>query len=225
MRALITRAALGLAFLLATIGAALFVPAGTVDYWQAWMFLATFGSLTLAITIYLAVADPALLARRVSAGPVAESRRAQQLIQGSASLAFIAVFVVAGFDHRFGWSHEPNALAIAGDILVALGLGGVALVFRANTFTASTITVEREQQVVSTGPYAIVRHPMYACALVMMLGVPFSLGSYIAVPLIVPLYIAIVLRLLDEEQTLVRELAGYADYREKVRYRLVPYVW
>jgi protein-S-isoprenylcysteine O-methyltransferase Ste14 len=219
------KAFIGLAFLLLVIGAALFVPAGTLAYWQAWLFLATFGSATLSITIYLAVADPALLARRVAGGPVAEQKRAQQVIQSVASLAFVAVFVVGGLDHRFGWSHEPTALAVVGNALVALGLGGVACVFRANTFTSATIAVEREQALVSTGPYAIVRHPMYACAFVMILGVPFAIGSYVALPAIVPLYIAIIVRLLDEEHTLVRELAGYTDYRAKVRYRLVPFVW
>lgn len=219
------KAFIGLAFLLGLVGAALFLPAGTLSYWQAWMFLATFGGVTLAITIYLAVVDPALLARRVAGGPVAEQKRAQQVIQSVAGLAFIAVFVIGGLDRRFGWSHEPTSLAIAGNALVALGLGGVALVFRANTFTSATVTVEREQTLVSTGPYGIVRHPMYTCAFVLMLGVPFAIGSYVAVPAIVPLYIAIIVRLLDEEQTLVRELAGYADYRAKVRYRLVPFVW
>jgi protein-S-isoprenylcysteine O-methyltransferase Ste14 len=219
------KAVIGLAFLLVVVAAALFVPAGTLSYWQAWLFLATFGSATLAITIYLAVVDPALLARRVAGGPVAEQKHTQQVIQSVASLAFIAVFVLGGLDRRFEWSHEPTALAIVGNTLVALGLGGVALVFRANTFTSATIAVEREQKLVSTGPYAIVRHPMYACAFVMMLGVPFAIGSYVALPAIVPLYIAIIVRLLDEEETLVRELAGYTDYRAKVRYRLVPFVW
>lgn len=222
---MLAKAFLGLAFLIAMIGAAVFVPAGTVAYWQAWMFIATFGTVTLAITIYLAVADPALLARRVAGGPLAEQKRSQQVIQSIASLAFVAVFVVSGFDHRLGWSHVSRPIAIAGDVLVALGLAGVALVFRANTFTAATIAVEREQRVVSTGPYAIVRHPMYACAFVMLLGVPIALGSYVALPAIVPLYIAIIVRLLDEERTLVRDLAGYVDYQAKVRYRLVPYVW
>ena len=222
---MVAKALLGLAFLLGAIAAAVMIPAGTVAYWQAWAFLATFGASSLAITIYLAVRDPALLARRVAAGPVAEQQRSQQVIQSLASLAFLAVFVIAGLDRRYGWSHVPAAVSIAGDVVVAIGLGIVALVFRANTFTSATIAVEAEQQVVSTGPYAIVRHPMYAGAFLMLLGVPAALGSWWSAVAVVPLYAVIVWRLLDEERVLVRDLAGYAEYRAKVRHRLVPFVW
>jgi protein-S-isoprenylcysteine O-methyltransferase Ste14 len=221
----LAKAFLGLAFMLAVVGAALFVPAGTLDYWQAWTFLAVFGAMTLAVTIDLAVRDPALLARRVHGGPTAEPTRAQQVIQSIASLAFIAVFVVAGLDRRGGWSRVPTAVAVAADALVAFGLGVVWAVFRANTFTSATIEVAREQQVISTGPYGVVRHPMYAGALVMMIAVPIALASWCALAAVPPLVAVIVWRLLDEEKLLVAELPGYADYRGRVKYRLVPGVW
>ncbi len=149
----------------------------------------------------------------------------QQVIQSVASLAFLGVFVVAGLDRRYGWSHVPLAAVIAGDALVLLGLGIVALVFRANTYTSATIDVAGSQHVVSTGPYAIVRHPMYAGACLMMLGAPLALGSWATAPTVIPLYVAIAWRLLDEERVLVRDLDGYAAYRTHVRYRLVPFVW
>jgi protein-S-isoprenylcysteine O-methyltransferase Ste14 len=217
----VTKAFAGLAFLLAVLGAALFAPAWTLAYWQAWVFLGVFASATIAITIDLAVRDPALLARRVQAGPVAERQRVQQVIQSIASLAFLAIFVIASLAHR----GVPVGIVIAGDVLVALGLGAVALVFRANTFTSAVIDIEQGQQVVSTGPYAIVRHPMYAGALVMLIGVPLALGSWWAFVPVSVLAAVIVWRLLDEETLLARELAGYDDYRRKVRRRLVPGVW
>jgi len=219
------KALAGLAFLLAVLAAALFAPAWTLDYWQAWTFLAVFAAATLVITIELAIRDPALLARRVQAGPVAEPERSQQVIQSLASLAFLAVFVVASLDHRAGWSHVPATIAIAGDVLVALGLAAVDVVFRANTYTSAIIAVEGEQQLVSTGPYGVVRHPMYAGALVMMIGVPIALASWLALLPVGVLVVAIVQRLRAEEVVLVARLPGYVAYRERVRYRLVPRVW
>jgi len=219
------QASIGLVFMLGVLGVALFVPAWTLDYWQAWLFLAVFAVAIIAITIDVARRDPALLARRVKGGPMAEKARVQQVIQSVASLAFLAAFVVAALDHRAGWSHMPPAIAVAGEALVVLGLWIVLLVFRANTYSAAIIAVERDQQLVSTGPYAVVRHPMYAGGLLMMAGVPIALGSWWAL-VVVPVFVAVIVwRLLDEERTLAASLPGYVEYRDKVRYRLVPGVW
>ena len=222
---MLARAFAGLVFLIAVLGAALFVPPWTLDFWQAWLFLGVFGAACLAITIWLAVRDPALLARRVKAGPLAEPPRAQRVVQAIASLAFAGAFVIAGLDRRASWSHVPVAAVVAGDALVAIGLAIVARVFRANTYTSAVVEVDRAQRVVTTGPYAIVRHPMYAGAFVMLAGVPLALGSWIAFVAVALLAGAIVWRLLDEEQLLVRDLEGYADYRASVRWRLIPRVW
>ncbi|HET9989075.1 MAG TPA: isoprenylcysteine carboxylmethyltransferase family protein [Kofleriaceae bacterium] len=221
--AITRQAALGLAFLLGVLAAILLSIAG-LAYWQAWVFLAVFGAATTAITIDLARRDPALLARRVHAGPLAEPTARQKLIQAFASAAFLALFVIAAFDHRHGAS-VPIALSIAGDVLVAIGLWIVARVFRANTFTAATIDVEQDQQLVSTGPYAIVRHPMYAGALVMLAGVPLALGSWWALLAVPAMALVIVWRLRDEERRLASDLPGYADYRTRVKHRLVPFMW
>jgi protein-S-isoprenylcysteine O-methyltransferase Ste14 len=221
----ITQAIAGLAFLLAVLGAALFGAAGTLAYWQAWAFLAVFGAATAAITIDLSRRDPALLARRVRAGPLAEPTARQKLIQGAASAAFLAIFVVAGLDRRAGWSRVSAAVVIVGDLLALVGLAIVAAVFRANTYTSAVITVERDQAVVTTGPYRLVRHPMYAGALVLLLGAPLALASWWGLAPVAALGAVIVARLLDEERVLARDLPGYAAYRARVHHRLVPYLW
>ena len=225
VRVLYVRAFSGLVFLLAVLAAALFGGAGTLAYWQAWTFLAVFSVAVTAITVDLAKRDPALLDRRVHAGPIAETARAQQVIQALASLVFLALFAVSALDRRFGWSHVPVPFIVAGDALVALGLYIVFRVFRVNTFTSATIGVEREQHVVDTGPYAVVRHPMYAGALVMLLGVPLALGSWWGLLVWPAMTVVIVVRLLDEEQRLMGELGGYADYTTRVASRLIPRLW
>jgi protein-S-isoprenylcysteine O-methyltransferase Ste14 len=219
------KATVGLAQLVAVIGVALFVPAGSVGFIEGWIFLAVFSGSSLAITLYLMKRDPALLERRTQAGPVAEKELSQKLIQGLASIAFLSTLVVPALDHRFRWSHVPMAAVIGGDVLVALGFLTVFLVFRANTFTSAVIEVAAEQRVIETGPYAIVRHPMYSGALVMFIGVPLALGSFVGLLTFVPFAATLVWRLLDEERFLSSRLTGYAAYRDKTRYRLVPRVW
>ncbi len=221
----IARAFAGLGFLVVVLGAALFVAAGTFAYWQAWVFLAVFVVMVVMITIYLGVHDRALLARRVRAGPVAEATSLQKCIQSMASFVFLGIFVVSGLDWRYEWSQVPAAVVVLGDGLVVLGLGAVFGVFRANPFTSGTIEVAREQKVISTGPYRLVRHPMYAAALVFVLGIPIALGSYWGLLGLPALATVIVWRLLDEEQYLSRNLDGYEAYRARVKYRLVPYLW
>lgn len=225
MTAVNRKAVAGFVFLFAALAAALFGPAWSLDYWQAWVFLAVFATVSALITVDLARRDPALLARRVQAGPAAEPTPRQKWIQGLASLAYLAVFVVAGFDHREGWSRVPVAAVIAGDALVVLGMFVVFRVFRANTFTSAVVEVSRDQQVVSTGPYAVVRHPMYSGALVMMIGVPIALGSWWGLVPVAAMAAVIVARLLDEEKLLARQLPGYSEYRGRVKHRLVPRVW
>lgn len=215
----------GLLFLVICLAALMFLPVWTFDYWQAWIFLAVFSVSVLAITVYLIKNDPKLLKRRVNAGPGAERERSQKVIQFIAQVAFIAVIVFPSVDHRFQWSVVPSYIVIAGDFLVALGLIIVFLVFKENTFTSAIIEVGTEQKVISTGPYAIVRHPMYIGALVMLIGVPLALGSWWGLLAIIPITLVIVCRLLDEENFLVRTLSGYSEYRNKVRYHLVPFVW
>jgi protein-S-isoprenylcysteine O-methyltransferase Ste14 len=225
MKDLNQKAIAGLLRFLTILALLLFLPAGTPDYWQAWIFLAVFFVSVLLITLYLMKKDSKLLERRMNAGPGAEKERSQKIIQSLATIGFIAVIVFPAVDHRFGWSSVPLPVAIAGDALVALGLLIIFFVFKENTFTSSVIEVDPEQRVIATGPYALVRHPMYVGALVMLLGVPLALGSWWGLFTVIPITLVIVWRLVDEERFLVKNLSRYSEYQNKVRYRLVPFIW
>jgi protein-S-isoprenylcysteine O-methyltransferase Ste14 len=215
----------GFVLLAVILGVALFGSAGTLDFWQAWVYLLVFMGSSALITVYLWRESPELLARRVNAGPTAEKQTSQQVIQLVASVAFIGCLVVPALDHRFGWSNLPLYFVILGDILVAAGFLIVLRVFQENAFTAATIEVAADQKVISTGPYAVVRHPMYAGALVLLFGTALALGSsWGSVPFGV-MTLTIAARLLDEERFLANNLPGYTDYCQRVRYRLIPFVW
>jgi protein-S-isoprenylcysteine O-methyltransferase Ste14 len=225
MSALNIKALAGFLQLFIILALLIFAPAWTLDYWQAWIFLGVFFGSALAITIYLMRNDPKLLERRVNARLGAEKEKSQRIIQGFAMAAFISIFLVSVLDHRFGWSTVPAYVSVLGDILVVLGFLFVFLVFKENTFASGTIEVGAEQRVVATGPYALVRHPMYIGALVMLIGVPLALGSLWGMLAIVPMTVVLVARLLDEEEFLAKNLAGYSEYENKVRYRLLPLIW
>ena len=205
--------------------ALLFWPAGTLDYWQAWVFIAVFITATMVPSIYLAVKNPAALRRRLKAGPTAETRPVQRFAIVGTVVSVVAVLVLSALDHRFGWSQVPTSVIIVGLVLVAVGLVFAQLVVIQNNYAAATITVEAEQKVVSTGLYGVVRHPMYVGALIMMAGTPLALDSYWGLVAIIPGVAVLALRILDEENMLREELDGYREYLEKVHYRLVPYVW
>jgi len=219
------RSWVGLAQLLGALLLLLLTSAWTLHYPEAWTYVALFGACTAAITLYLQRHDPALLERRLVAGPRAERRRPQRVIQLAATLAFVAVYVVAGLDRRFRWSTIPRSAVVLGHLLVVAGLGIVFLAFRANSYASATVETVEGQMVVSTGPYAAVRHPMYSGALLMLVGTPLALGSLWALACLVPMTAAIVSRLHDDERVLTHSLPGYASYRSRVKSRLVPYVW
>jgi protein-S-isoprenylcysteine O-methyltransferase Ste14 len=225
MSVLNTKAFGGLLFLLLVMAALLFIPAWTLDYWQAWTFLVVYFASSLAITLYLMKRDTKLLERRMSGGPAAEKKPTQKIIMFIVSLGFIGLIALPALDHRFAWSHIPSAVALAGDVLVALGFFAIFLVFKENTFTSATIELAPDQEVIATGPYALVRHPMYAGALVMLLGMPIALGSWWGLLVIGAMMPALIWRLLDEENFLAKNLPGYVEYQQRVRYHLIPLVW
>ena len=225
MAGLKTRTWLGFIFLAAVMCLLLFVPAGTLRYWHAWAYLGVFFGASLITALYLLKHDPALLERRLSAGPVAETRRSQKLIMIGASASFIALLVVPALDYRFGWSRVPLPLVVIGDLLVAIGFAFILRVYRENSFTSATIEVVKGQKVISTGPYGIVRHPMYASAFLYLIATPLALGSYWGLLSIVGMLPFLIWRLLDEERLLAAELAGYTEYQKKVRFRLMPGIW
>jgi protein-S-isoprenylcysteine O-methyltransferase Ste14 len=206
-------------------GVLLFLPAGTFNYWQAWVFIAIFTLVTAVPSLYWALKRPEILRRRMNAGPTAETRPAQKIIVTGVYLWASAMFVVSALDHRFGWSQVPPAVVLVGAVLVAAGLGISMLVVQQNNYAAANITVEEGQEVVSTGLYGLVRHPMYFGALIMMIGTPLALDSYWGLVVLIPGLPILAYRILDEEKMLRRELAAYTDYTQKVHSRLVPYVW
>jgi protein-S-isoprenylcysteine O-methyltransferase Ste14 len=169
--------------------------------------------------------DPALLKRRMRGGPTAEKQPAQKFIMLCTSIGFIALLVVPAFDRRFGWSAVPLGGVVAGDVLVAIGFYLISVVYRENTFSSATIEVAEDQKVISTGPYAIVRHPMYASGSLYLFGTPLALGSCWGLVPIAAMMPFLIWRLFDEERFLARNLPGYTEYQKRVRHRLVPFVW
>lgn len=222
---LLPKTLLSLVAVAACMGLLLFVSAGTLHYSLAWIYLSVYVVASLLICFYLLRKDPELLKRRLSGGPTAEKRATQKIIMVFASLGFMSLLVIPGFDRRYHWSNVNAAVAALGDVLVLLGLYLVFLVYRENTFSSATIEVAENQKVISTGPYAVVRHPMYACSLVYLVGMPLALGSYWGLLGLGAMLPVLIWRLLDEERFLAISLRGYVEYQKKVRYRLLPYVW
>jgi protein-S-isoprenylcysteine O-methyltransferase Ste14 len=225
MKNLNLKAWLAVAALAVVMGVLIFGAAGTIAYWQGWAYLTIFFTASALTTWYLMEKDPALLARRMSGGPTAEKRPIQKFIMLGASVAFIALLVVPALEYRFKGTSMPVALTLIGDLLVAIGFYLIFLVYRENTFTSATIEVAANQKVISTGPYASVRHPMYASASLYLFGTPLALGSlwgFVPLGIMIPF---LIWRMFDEERFLAKNLPGYTDYQTRVRHRLIPFVW
>ncbi len=225
LASIILKSILGFAFLMLVLALVLFLSAGSLRFWQAWAYLAVFGVCTLLITVYLIVNNQKLLASRIKVGPTAETQKSQQIIQSLASVFFVGLFIVSGLDYRYQWSNVPLVVSLISDGFVALGFIVVFLVFKENSYTSAIIEVSKEQKVIDSGPYSLVRHPMYSGASLLLLFSPFALGSWVALPFPILLIIVVMARLLEEEKFLIANLSGYAAYREHVRYRLVPFIW
>jgi protein-S-isoprenylcysteine O-methyltransferase Ste14 len=202
-----------------------FYPAGTFNYWQAWVFIAIFTIATIFPSAYLARTNPAALQRRMHGGPLAEGRTVQKFIVVGNVLGIFGLIALSALDHRFGWSSVPPAVCVIGDVLVVAGLGLAMLVVLQNSYAAASVRVEEGQQLASRGLYRLVRHPMYFGSVIMMVGMPLALGSYVGLLVVIPSLLVLVFRILDEEKLLTQELAGYPEYTRRVRYRLMPYVW
>ncbi len=225
MEKLIVKSVAGFVFLMLVVALSLFISAGSPGFWQAWVYLSVFAACTLIITAYLLKYDQQLLAGRVKAGPIAETQKRQKVIQTLASLIFICQFIVAGLDFRFHWSDVPPVLSLIADAFVILGLWVVFLVFQENSYARATIEVSPRQRVIDSGPYRVIRHPMYAGASLFLVFSPLALGSWAALPLPVFLILVIIARLFEEERFLKADLQGYSEYCQKVRRRLIPFIW
>ena len=225
MASLRTRAAAGLVNLAGVVWLALFASAGTLRFWQAWVYWALFVGTSLVATLFFLRSDPGLVESRMKAGPLAERRTSQKLIQAVAGLSFVGLLVVPGLERRLRGASFPPAAAWLGDLGVVGGFAIMCVAMRANSFASSTIEVQASQRVISSGLYGFVRHPLYTGGLLMFAATPLALASWWGFALVPPMCIAITARLLDEERLLARELPGYADYCAKVRSRLIPGVW
>lgn len=222
---LIAKAVAGISTLLLVLGLLIFLSAWTINYLQGWIYVGTFAACVLPIIVYLMRQDQKLLERRLKAVPTAETTLAQKVLQSLLNVFFILIFIVAGLDHRFHWSKIPFFISLSADIFVIAGFYIIFLVFRENSFTSGSIEVAKDQSVISTGPYRLVRHPMYAGALVMLFATPLVLGSLWAILCVFPLMFSVAARALDEERFLAKNLKGYSKYCLKVRYRLIPHLW
>jgi len=207
---------------MAMTGLVIFASAGTFDYWRGWVFLAVLVVSGWVSAIYFLRKNPAVLLRRL---PTAEERPQQKAIAIGVLSLWAAMIVVSALDHRFKWSVVATEVSLAGDVLVALGLAAIGLVLMQNNHAAVTVRVEENQHLVSTGLYGLVRHPMYTCNALLLVGIPLALGSFWGLIFLIPGVLLFALRIQDEERVLEVELDGYRDYMQKVRYRLLPGIW
>lgn len=204
------------------VGLLIFLPAGTLAYPGGILFLCMLFVPMLIMGVVMLISARDLLAKRLDAK---EKQAAQKGVQSLSGLVFIAGFVLAGLDFRFSWSDVPLPVVIAASVIFLMGYGLYAEVMRENAYLSRTVKVEEGQTVVSTGLYGIIRHPMYTASILMFLSIPLVMGSWYA---LIPfaLYPALmVVRVLDEEKLLTAELQGYTEYKAKVKYRLIPFVW
>jgi protein-S-isoprenylcysteine O-methyltransferase Ste14 len=207
------------------LAAMIFIPAGTLNYWQGWAYVGTFIVSCFLYSLYVAIRDPALFQRRMKAGPSQEKEPAQKIIVAFILAAFVALIILPPLDYRFGWSSVPWYASIIGDLLVAFSLYLFYLVSKVNTYAAANVRVEEGQKVIDTGVYGLVRHPMYFGALFLIVGTPLALGTWWTLFLIPVFLLLLYFRITNEENVLIRELPGYVEYRKKVRTRLVPFIW
>lgn len=207
------------------LAVALFAPAGSFRFWQAWLYAFILVAATIAIGVYFAKHDPALIRRRMTVGPAAEQEPAQKIIIAIIMIGFILLMVIPGFDYRWHRSAVPTWLVLVANAGVALSFVIFFVVMKQNSYAASTVRVEAGQPVISTGLYGVVRHPMYAGALLLLIATPPALGSYWGLLVAIAMIPVLAWRLLDEERFLKRNLPGYTDYCRRVRYRLIPGMW
>jgi protein-S-isoprenylcysteine O-methyltransferase Ste14 len=203
------------------IALTLFLSAGTLNYWQAWVYLGVGAVSNIPLTHYI-MSDPTLLEGRTKAGFSAERRPFQKIIVLCLGLPGIAAFVVPGLDQRFGWSKMPAWLSLAGNLLILLGMWVAYQVFKENSFASATIEIRKDQKVISSGPYAVVRNPMYSAAAMYFVGMSLALGSYWGLIPSILTIVGLAVRLLDEEQFLAKNLPGYTEYCARVRSHLIP---
>jgi len=219
------KSALGLLNLAMVMYLAIFLPSGSIYYPEAWSYLAIFFAAVIGISLYIFRNDKALLQSRLKGGATAEKRSLQKLVQAVASLGFVGLYIIAAFDHRFHWSHVPQWVVIAPDLVLLFTMLLFFIVFKKNSYLSAVIEVQEGQKIIDDGPYGVVRHPMYSAALLLFCFSPLSLASYSALLTLPLMFMVLVLRCLDEEKLLKNELPAYNDYCSRVRWRLIPLIF
>jgi len=209
---------------MAVFVAFIFLPAGTWNYWQGWLYLAVFSATTIGMTVYLALYDRALMERRMQAGPQHEKEWAQKIIVSLIIVSFFGVIVLSSLDYRYQLSPVPAFVSVLAEVLIVLAFLFIFWVMKVNSYAAANVRVESDTKVIDTGPYAYVRHPMYAGAIWLFVGMPLALGAWWPLGLIIVVLPVLFWRMIDEEKILRRDLPGYDAYMQKVRCRLIPYV-
>jgi protein-S-isoprenylcysteine O-methyltransferase Ste14 len=204
------------------IGMLILVPAGTLNYWQVYLYLAVIVIPMMFVLLFFLRNDPKFVERRIR---TKEKEKQQKIIQLTFSLFFFSSYVISGFDKRFGWSNIPANIVILSDIFVLLGYIMVFFVFKQNSYASRIVEVEKKQEVVSTGLYGYVRHPMYTGIIIMFIPTSIALGSYWGLISMATIPLALILRLFNEEKVLCKELPGYKEYCLKTKYRLIPFIW
>lgn len=207
---------------LVLVGLLLFLPAGTFAYFGGWLFIGLLFIPMLFLGAVLLLKAPELLKKRLNHK---EKEKTQQGVVAVSALLFVAGFVFAGLDHRFGWSEVPMSVVIAASVALLVGYGMYAEVMRENAYLSRTIEVQDGQKVIDTGLYGVVRHPMYLATILLFLSIPLVLGSWLSLLFFAFYPIVIIVRIGNEEKVLSAELCGYTEYKEKVKYRLIPYIW
>ena len=207
---------------LVLVGAILFLPAGSFAFVGGWLFIALLFIPMIFLGVFLFIKSPELLEKRLSAK---EKENTQKGVVALSGLLFLAGFIVAGLDYRFAWSHVPTWLVIVASVILLASYALYAEVMRENAYLSRTIEVQQGQKVVDTGLYGIVRHPMYAVTVWLFLSIPLVLGSFFSLLCFLPYPIIMAVRILNEEKVLTNGLDGYADYKKKVKYRLIPFIW
>lgn len=207
---------------LVLMGALLFVPAGTLVWGRGWLLMSLLFLPMLALGLVLFLKAPELLRKRLNSR---ERETAQKKVVGLAAMVFLLGFIAAGLDFRFGWTHVQGWIVAIASVLFLASYGMYAEVMRENAYLSRTVEVQAEQKVIDTGLYGIVRHPMYAASVLMFMSMPLVLGSWVSLLVFLVYPILIVMRIRNEEQVLLAGLEGYAAYREKVKYSLIPFIW
>jgi len=222
MKSLIKKIIIRFSLFPIVLGLFILVPAGTINYWQVYVYIAVLVVPMIFVLFYFLQNDPIFLERRTRAK---EKEKVQIIIQIVSTFILLSGFVIPGFDKRFGWSDIPIYIVIVADIVILFGYLIIFFVFKQNSYASRVVEVEKSQKVISTGLYGFVRHPMYVGVIIMFIPTPVALGSYWGLIPMVTIPLAIVFRILNEEKVLCKDLPGYKEYCQKTRYRLMPFIW